>query len=481
MTRRDFSLKLAQLGLMGSFIGSKILAQPLEPQASQLRASLIEKIKQIEISSPLKLLYPKGSYANLEPIIDKFTRDTGIHIETKQTDVDTINSRILISNIGGKYQFDVAIPASFGIPDLVEAGAIADLSSYAQKHEPKDFQGSSLFTTGDFYKAKFYGYQADGDTYVMFYNRAWLEDPEESKQFEDKNGYPLKIPETWVELDAMMAHFHRPDRGKYGGCLFRAPDYTVWEWWVRFHSYGSYPLSDSMEPKINSISGVKALEAIIRSTDSQHPSARTNGLFENWQVYAKGNCFANIGWGGTQKFLRSSQSQIRDKLAFGEIPGGSIDGKSFTAPYFNWGWNYVVSENSENKELAYLFTLYASTPEMSTCAIERNEGYFDPFRQEHYEEPSISKSYGEPFLKVHKSSMRKCIPDFYMYGYRDYFSSLKENINLALQGSLSPKLALDSAAKDWGNITKRIGRDEQAKQWQFLKSLYPEHLKAILG
>jgi hypothetical protein len=53
----------------------------------------------------------------------------------------------------------------------------------------------------------------------MFYLRDWLENSEESKRFADEYGYQLKVPDTWEQLDAMMAFFHRPEQGKYGGAL----------------------------------------------------------------------------------------------------------------------------------------------------------------------------------------------------------------------------------------------------------------------
>ena len=77
--------------------------------------------------------------------------------------------------------------------------------------------------------------------------------------------------------------------------------------------------------------------------------------------------------------------------------------------------------------------------------------------------------------------MTRAIPDFYMHGYRDYFAALKESINLAHKGTLSPQLSLDIAAKKWDDITDEIGRDSQMKQWSFLKSLYPEHIKHALS
>lgn len=461
------------------------------PWANSLRAndssanwqhSLIQSVKELINGQPasLTLLYPEGCLSNIKPVAQAFEKATGVRIQYQMTGVDTINSNVLLNAAQRKYAFDIAIPATFGIPDLVEAEALADLSAFKKKHEPKEHNAGALYSTGDYYQGKFYGYQTDGDAYLMFYNKAWLEGADEAKRFADAHGYPLAIPQTWEELDQMMAFFHRPEQNQYGGCLFRSADYLVWEWWIRLHAKGTFPLADDMTPLINGDKGIAALEELIRATQYQHPSAKTNGLFDNWKIYGQGNCFANIGWGGSQKYFRSKKSNLRDKLAFSTTPGGKKRDTYFKTPYFNWGWNYVVSRYSTNQELAYLFTLYATTPEMSSIAVSQTDGYFDPFRSEHYNDPTIIEAYGAPFLKAHQESMSQCIPDFYLNNYSDYFGTLKENLFLASNGDISPKVALNIVAKQWERITAKSGQENQAKQWQFLKSLYPENIKDCL-
>ena len=56
-------------------------------------------------------------------------------------------------------------------------------------------------------------------------------------------------------------------------------------------------------------------------------------------------------------------------MAFGLMPGGMVDGQLLRTPYFNWGWNYVVSSVSREPEVAYLFTLYATSPAMSDMLL----------------------------------------------------------------------------------------------------------------
>jgi multiple sugar transport system substrate-binding protein len=163
------------------------------------------------------------------------------------------------------------------------------------------------------------------------------------------------------------------------------------------------------------------------------------------------------------------------------MPGGMVNGKLLKTPYFNWGWNYVVSSASRQSELAYLFTLYACSPAMSTVAVRDVDGYFDPFREVHYKDPQIIQNYSEPFLAVHEQAMRDSIPDLYLRGQGEYFDILRVNLQAADVGEKKPKEALDEIASKWETITRRMGKQSQVVQWRFLKSNYPEGIRSRLA
>jgi multiple sugar transport system substrate-binding protein len=424
------------------------------------------------ITKPLRLLMPNGSGDNVRPVISAFAKATGVRIDAIEIPVDDINTKLTLDAMSGEGDYDLALPATFGLPDLVAAGSIIPLTQYAARHEPKDFRSGILYDIGDSFDGDIYGFQADGDTYVMFYNRDFLEDPREQERYADTYGVPLAIPTTWPELDRQMAFFHRPDHGRFGGSLFRVPGYLAWEWWVRFHAKGVWPLARDLTPQIASSAGIEALEEMIQATQYQAPDALGNGLFANWKRYEKGDIYANIGWGGTQKYLNGPTSKMRGRMAFGPTPGGFVDGELLTIPYFNWGWNYVVTSNSKRPELAYLFALFASTPGMSTVSVRQQGGYFDPFRTEHYKDPAIIDTYSPEFLKVHEASLRTSIPDLYLARQSGYFSALNDWIARALAGSITPKDALTRTARQWRLINKRSGQAQKAR-WLRLRDKYP--------
>ncbi len=428
----------------------------------------------------IRILLPQGSAANVGPVIAAFKAGTGVEIRVSETSVEEVNTEFTLDALSKSNKYDIALPATFGIPDLAAAKAILPLTTLAKRHEPPGFRNQILYNVGDSFDGRPYGFQTDGDAYVMFYNKGFMQNPEESARYEDTYGVTLALPDTWAELDRQMAYFTRFDDQIWGGALFRSPGYLAWEWWVRFHSKGIWPFSPEMEPQIASDAGVEALEELIRATENQCREARSMGLFENWERYSKGDIYCNVGWGGSQKYLNGVNSKMRGNMIYGKMPGGIIDGKLLVTPYFNWGWNYVVSANTALPELSYLFALFASTPEISTMAVRQKDGFFDPYRPEHYQDLGIQAAYSTEFLEIHRASLENAIPDLYLKGQGEYFRLLNDGLALALERELHPEKALQRVAIRWRLITKSMGLEKQIERWARLRNKYPKHIRRLL-
>ena len=281
------------------------------------------------------------------------------------------------------------LAGDFGVPDLVESGILVNLDQYAQKYEPEDFQKDALYTTGDYYKGSLYGYQTDGDTYVMFYLKDWLENPDEQKAFADKNGYELKVPETWEQLDAMMAHFHRPDKNMFGGALYRAVLHRLGMVGA-LPRQGFYPLDDDMNPQINNEAGVAAAEELVAASKHLYPGARSNGLFENFEAFGQGDKFCNIGWGGTQKYLNSDKSKVKGKLAFGPSRPEWRRTACCRRP-ISTGAGTTLSRASRASRSWPICTLYACSPGSVDRGGPRSRRLFRPVPGAHYKIPRSSR------------------------------------------------------------------------------------------
>lgn len=478
-------LRRNALKLFGYSLASASFASAFSATASGVakdtwQSLILSKLNQLKDKpQTLRFLVPNGSQANFSPLSRVLAQHANIQVKLDVAPVDDINTQLLLAHGSEQHAYDLAIPATYGLPDLARSGAIQALDTFATKHEPQGFKDDMLYTHGDFFEGKFLGYQTDGDAYLMFYNRSLLEDSESKARYEDMFGAPLDVPKSWRELDQQMQFFHAPNEGRFGGSLFRTADYAIWEWWARFHAKGYFPLKDDLSPQIDNDAGIAALEELMAASAYLSPNSSSNGLFENWYEYAAGKTYCNIGWGGTQKFLNSDSSKVKGKLRFSPLPGGEIRGQSFQIPYFNWGWNYTVPSGAEHAETAYLCSLLAVSPDISTLAV-REDGYFDPFRDCHYDDAVIQEMYSPSFLKAHRESMYRSIPDFYLIGQSKYMDTLKTYFQSALLGEISPKAALQAASTAWQGLHYRFGVDAQTKTWAAIKQRYPQHLKQLL-
>lgn len=452
------------------------------PANEPLHESVLRIVRQkfLGFSRPLTVLIPNGSRANLTPLVAAFASGTGVKVNLIEVELNGINAELMLDAMVDGRKYDVALPATFGLSDLVLAKAVHPLNVFQDTYEPNGFRDDILFDTGDRFEGSTYGFQTDGDAYLMFYNNKMLKDPAFQITFEDRFGTKLTLPQTWEDLDRQMAFFHAPDRGRFGGALVRTPQYLVWEWWLRLHAKGVWPLSPEMTPQISGDAGVAALEDMIAVTQFLVPGADVRGVFENWERFGRGDTYTSLGWGGTQKYLNGPKSQLRGQMSFGLPPGGRFNGEIVPMPYFNWGWNYVVSTASEHPELAYLFCLFASSPTMSTRAVRQVDGFFDPFRPEHYDDPGIIEAYSKPFLNVHRAALEGAIPDFYIKQQSEYFSTLAEGLDQALHGEETPHAALTRVAQNWELTTSHTGRAGQVSQWQRVRAQYPPAISAIL-
>lgn len=453
-------------------IGAAALAWPAHAQD---RAKLQRSFERL--GRPLRILVPNGAQANLRPVVEAFEAYCGCPADLTVVDVDNINATLMLESLVPTNSIDVALPATFGIPDLVEAQAIQPLDAFADPVEQQNAPSSALYGAGDRFDGRRWGYQTDGDVYLMFYNKALLENPDEQARFADATGEALGIPLTWDDVDRQMAFFHRPDEGIFGGCLFRTATYANWEWWARFHARGGLPFQDDCRPAIAGDAGIGALEAMITSAASLTGSEL--GLFANWERYGRGDIYANIGWGGTQKALYARHSPMRDRLSHGPLPGGMINGDPLPIAYFNWGWSYVVAQHCPEAELAHRFCQFATDPEGSAEAVAAVDGYFDPFRAEHYEDPRIVDAYGASFLAQHKSAMAAPIPDLYIARRGKYMEALNYWLLLALKGMVDPENALQNVSQVWELTTEEVGRKGQEDRWNALFAAYPKALQPL--
>lgn len=424
----------------------------------------------------LRILVPRGSEANVHAVASLFEDLTGVTVILDSVGPRDVGTTLLLDAMQGGETWDLALPATYDMPDLVGAGAILPLEDAGGE----DVGAASLYDHGNIFDDVRFGYQTDGDTIVAFYNTSVYDDPELQGRFEDAFGQRFSLPSSWEALDRHLVFVDTATQGRARGLLRRSASSIGTEFWLRLHALGVWPLSADFEPQIDSDEGIAALEAMLRSASHVADEAQGgNALFENWRRFEAGNIFATLSWGGMQKYLNRTDGPVAHQLVHAQAPG-SESGGPVSVPFFNWGWSYCIPKGSRQPQIARAFAEFAVSAEPSTAAVRAAGGFFDPFRAEHYDDPVIRKVYGEPFLEVHAASMENAVPDFYVPDRGAFMASLAKWLLRAMDGSVRPAKALRGAGDEWRQIAATGLRKDKLRAWQATRASYPAELSSRL-
>lgn len=383
----------------------------------------------------------------------------------------------------GAYDIVTFYPKYIG--DFAGAGHLYPLDEFVAKLDPKMADVTPGYR--DFYckyKGKIYALPYDGDVLSLYYRKDLFENPEEKAAFKAKYGYELRPPLTWDEYLEVAEFFTRKkgeklagkvlDRDFYGTAFYGQRDW-VWAWWGnRFASLGGVYFDEkTMEARINSPAGVKALEHMIETMKYSPPEVLAYGYEELKDIFLEGDTAMVIQWPCIgKKGADPAESKIVGKIGVTTVPGVLKDGKLYRRAVMPCGRVLGISIDSKNPWKAYQVIWHVSVKTSMDDVSTALTG-LDPYRYSHFEHPEEYEMFptikdAEIYLKGIQSNMVIGFPELVMPGTEQYEDVLGRRITEALTGAKSPKQALDEAAREWNKITDRFGRERQLKLYQEL-------------
>jgi multiple sugar transport system substrate-binding protein len=230
-----------------------------------------------------------------------------------------------------------------------------------------------------------------------------------------------------------------------------------------------------MEAQINSEIGVNTLAEMVKQNTVMPPGVEKWGFMEILSAWMEGKAAMVITWppigrwssgyGDTAKQLDwVPASNVKGIVGYKPQPGGR--------PTLAGGFNMGVSANSANKECAYLFIQWMTSPEISLQRVMLPFALRDPYRLSHYESPLYRAAWpeaGEYLDTLEEGGMmgqyEPGIP-----GAREYMEAIDNAVTAAYAGK-DPQEALDEAAGRWNEITERLGVESQKAAYeQWLKN-----------
>ncbi len=383
----------------------------------------------------------------------------------------------------GAYDIVVVFPKFMG--DFAGNGYLVDLDEYAKKLDPKMDDVTPGY--GELYckyGGKLYAVPFDGDVLNLYYRKDLFDSGTEKAAFKAGYGYDLKPPATWKEYLEVAKFFTRKkgeklagevlNRDFYGTAFYGQRDWA-WAWWGnRFGTLGGVYFDErNMKPAINSKAGVDALNDMIAIKEFCPPDVLAFGYEELKDAFLNGETSMVIQWPCVgKKGADPEQSNVVGKVGVAGVPGGMVKGKLYRRAMMPCGRVLAVTKDSKYPWEAYQVIQYLTTV-TSLDDVSTAETGLDPYRYSHFAQPEAYGMFADVesakiYLAGVEANMEVGYPELTIPGAAQYEDVLGLEVTKALAGEKSAEVALNAAAKEWTEITKRFGLKEQRKLYQAL-------------
>ncbi|MBN2469545.1 MAG: sugar ABC transporter substrate-binding protein [Anaerolineae bacterium] len=301
----------------------------------------------------IRVIFANHPWASaLQQVLPEFEAASGITVRLESYFEDQLSQKLQIGLTSGSSQADVFMfrPLQEGLL-FEQNGWVADLTEFAMNDEGwdyADFQAGPLGTviSGEV----LFGVPIVTERQALYY-RADL--------FEEAG---IEVPQTLEELEAAAAALTDRDNNMYGIALRGQRSAAVTQFSSFLYSFGGEWIDEDGNSAINSPEAFEAYDYYGRLLREYGPPG---GINMHWPqaiaVFAQGNAAmyldADILY---TNVVDPNASVVVDSVAFAPFPEGPAGRK----PYSVTSWAIGMNSGSMNKDAAWEFIRWATSPEI---------------------------------------------------------------------------------------------------------------------
>jgi multiple sugar transport system substrate-binding protein len=403
---------------------------------------------------------------------------TGIKINAIGKPFPELFPAQVAEHLGQTGAYDVLSMVPAWTADFVSQGMVEPLDPYIEQYmAPEDLDDyHPLYKGLMYYGGQNYGLFDDGDTIILYYRTDLFEDPANNDAFKAQYGRDLAAPKDWTEYDEIQAFFTELGGGNtWGGASQRAPG-QVYGWFSEeFRNRGGRFFDDeTLDGTLNSPAGVETLNRMLASNKTMPAGIETWGFIEVLAAWMAGQ-LAMVG-GTWPPYGRWSEGTTAEQLAW--VPETQVKGKvgysvmPMGHSLHNAGFSLAIATGSPNKEAAYLFIQWLTSPSISLQRVMLPYALRDPYRLSHYASQEYRDRWPNAgaYLDTLQAAADGALLDIIMPGSAEYHTAIDQAVTAAQAGTpVEEALAGGDAA--FNEITDRIGRESQMAAYENFKAL----------
>jgi len=385
----------------------------------------------------------------IQNLLPEFQRETGIKVNFEVVNYAQMHAKLLPQLMGRKGAYDAIVVDNYWAGEFPAGGwlePLDDLAKSTPSIELDKYVPSMLDMVGYYnktlYMIPFYNY-----TMLLFYREDMMNDPDLKKEYQNKYGRKLKIPnnlQDYVNLCTFMTRKDGKYAGTYGASMMGLkPDPICMEWSnYLFSMGGDYYDRTTWKSTINKPEAVRSASLYVKNmTVSAPPGAPGYGFDEAIQLFNQGKAFSIVTfWMFYVDMQDPEKSKVAGHVGLSRMPGGAN---------LNGGWGWAIPKSSPNKEAAWKFISWV---ESFPIAKKRALAGGAPTRRDVFNDPEVAAKY--PWYPQVADILKtaKPVPEF-AYSTQ-MIEVVGRELSLMIQGKDIVK-GLDTAAKELDKLAKK--------------------------
>ncbi|MEN4478875.1 sugar ABC transporter substrate-binding protein [Mycolicibacterium cosmeticum] len=393
----------------------------------------------------LKLLVNQPHVTSFRDVLaPAWQRETGGTLEVTAAPYDQLTSKQILDVQSGTGEFDVFDYFYFGLGDLVDAGALVDLTDWIDTNKAAigvDGYLKSIYDPYTLLGGKRYGLPYDGDVHILFYNAELLE------------RYKVEPPKTWDEYDTIAAKITRDSRGAAYGAIVsgqQVPMILGCSYINRLTGYGGELVDSAGKPTLTSDASIAALRHLVDVAPVALPTPLQVGFDQANTAFLTGQGALLDTW--TDMALRAedpSASKIAGRWGAVSLPVGGTNTTPRTA--LDAGFGLGISTASKHQDAAAAFLNWATaTPQNLKVSSTAGAG-IDPVRGDVLNSDGYAKVVTKAIAPIREGLNGDPLVWPKEKGAPKLLQDLVDQLALAIAGTQTVEQSLENAQKSWEN------------------------------